>query len=50
MYNKKALRRFPGHRARFSYDDLLGLFTYESKLKQFEIRVLAPSQLRQPVT
>ncbi len=28
---KKALRRFPGHRARFSYDDLLALFSYESR-------------------
>jgi hypothetical protein len=27
---EKALRRFLGHRARFSYDDLLGLFSYES--------------------
>jgi hypothetical protein len=26
---KKALRRFPGHRARFSYDDLLELFSCE---------------------
>jgi hypothetical protein len=26
---KKALRRFLGHRARFSYDGLLELFSYE---------------------
>ena len=26
---KKALCRLLGHRARFSYDDLLGLFSYE---------------------
>ena len=28
---KKALRRIPGRRARFSYDDLLALFSYECR-------------------
>jgi hypothetical protein len=43
--NKKALRRFPGHRARFCYDDLLGLFSYE--YVQVQIGFLRPF-LRQP--
>jgi hypothetical protein len=38
--NKKALRRFPGHRARFCYDDLLGLFSYE--LLQVQMGFLLP--------
>jgi hypothetical protein len=41
---KRALRRFPGHRARFSYVDLLGLFSYE--LQQVQIGSL-PRSFRQ---
>jgi hypothetical protein len=33
--NKKALRRFPGHRARFSYDDLFSYLVMQPEHASF---------------
>ncbi len=38
--NEKALRRFPGHRARFPYDDLVKLFS------SWDVQHLAPFETR----